>query len=103
MRTYIEYKYNLKEKLDLLSYQEYKLVLHVLPEALKIHKRTFLRYMYTRVNENYSMPVDHLARLARFFNCKIEDMLNFEPQPLTLKEMKHQEKSEVARRFKLVK
>ena len=103
MRAYIEYKYKIKEKLDLLSYQEYRSVLHVIPKALKIHQRTFLRYIYTRINDNYSMPADHLARLARFFNCKIEDLLNFEPQPMTLKEMKKQTKIEVAKRFNLVK
>lgn len=103
MRAYIEYKYKIKEKLDLLSYQEYKAVLHIMPKALMIHQRTFLRYIYTRINDNYSMPVDHVARLARFFNCKIEDMLNFEPQPLTLKVVKEKNKFEVAKRFNLVK
>jgi Cro/C1-type HTH DNA-binding domain len=103
MGTKYIYKYKLKEKLDLLTYNEYKSALYVLPKALKIHQRTFFRYLYTRVNENYSMPADHLARLAIFFNCKIEDLLNFEPQPLTLKEMKQQKKIEVAKRFKLVK
>lgn len=103
MRAYIEYKYKIKEKLDLLPYQEYKSVLNVMPKAMEIHQRTFLRYIYTRVNDNYSMPVDHLARLARFFNCKIDDLLNFEPQPLTLKEMKEKKKIEVAKRFNLVK
>lgn len=98
-----EYKYNIKEKLDMLSHTEYRSAIYVLPKALKIHQRTFFRYLYTKVNDNYSMPVDHLARLARFFNCKIEDLLNFEPLPLTLKEMRQEKKLEVAKRFNLVK
>ena len=103
MDTKKEYKYRIKEKLDLLSHNEYKSALVILPKALKIHQRTFFRYLYTKVHESYSMPADHLARLARFFNCKIEDLLNFEPQPMTLKEMKEQKKIEVAKRFNLVK
>lgn len=103
MSTKREYKYKIKEKLDLLSHTEYRSAIYVLPKALKIHQRTFFRYLYTKVNENYSMPVDHLARLARFFNCKIEDLLNFEPQPLTLKEMRQDKKMDVAKRFNLVK
>jgi hypothetical protein len=103
MRTYIEYKYKIKEKLDLLAYQEYKSVLRVMPKALEIHERTFLRYIYTRVNDKYSMPVDHLARLARFFNCRIEDMLNYEPKPLTIKDMAEQKKINVVKKFNLVK
>jgi hypothetical protein len=98
-----EYKYRIKEKLDLLSHNEYKSALVVFPKALKIHQRTFFRYLYTKVNENYSMPVDHLARLARFFNCRIEDMLNYEPKPLTMKDMEKQKKIDVAKRFNLVK
>jgi hypothetical protein len=103
MVTGKEYKYKIKEKLDKLSHQEYRSAIYILPKALKIHQRTFFRYMYTTVNEEYSMPVDHLARLAKFFNCKIEELLNFEPQPLTLKEMKKQKKQDVAQRFNLVK
>jgi len=103
MYTKKEYKYRIKEKLDLLSHNEYKLALVVLPKALKIHQRTFFRYLYTKVNEDYSMPVDHLARLARFFNCRIEDMLNYEPKPLTMKDMEKQKKIDVAKRFNLVK
>jgi|WetSurMetagenome_2_1015567.scaffolds.fasta_scaffold03202_2 hypothetical protein len=103
MVTGKEYKYKIKEKLDKLSHKEYKSAINIIPKALKVHQRTFFRYMYTTVNEEYSMPVDHLARLAKFFNCKIDELLNFEPKPLTFKEMKNQDKQDVAIRFNLVK
>jgi hypothetical protein len=83
VRPQIGYKYRIKEKLELLTYEEYKLVMKAFPRALKISQRTFHRYMYTRIHEKYSMPVDHLAQLARFFNCRMEDLLNYDPPPLT--------------------
>lgn len=103
MRPKIELKYKIKEKLELLTHEEYKAALRTLPAALKISSRTFFRYMYTKVNENYSMPVDHLARLARFFNCQIEQMLNYEPPPLSTQGIKIQDKTDLLQKFKLVK
>ena len=103
MRPRIEYKYRIKEKMDLLTHQEYQAAIKSIPIALKISQRTFCRYMYTRVHEKYSMPVDHLARLAIFFNCRIEDMLNYEPPPLTLKAVSKIGKNDLAKKFKLVK
>jgi len=99
----IELKFKIKERLELLTYEEYKAAIKKLPKALKVSPRTFFRYMYTRVNENYSMPVDHLARLAKFFNCQIEGMLNYEPTPLSTKGIKVKDKSDLLQKFKLVK
>lgn len=103
MRAQIEFKYRIKERLDLLTHEDFKTAIRVLPKALNISQRTFYRYVYTRIHDKYSMPVDHLARLARFFNCRIEDMLNFDPPPLIVKEVKHKGKTELAKKFKLVK
>lgn len=102
MRSKIDLKYKIKERLELLTHEEYKLAIKILPTALKISSRTFFRYMYTRVNENYSMPVDDLARLARFFNCRIEDLLNYEPAPLSTKRLKIKDNSDLLQKFKLV-
>jgi len=99
----IELKYRIKERMELLTHGEYLVVIKTLPAALNISSRTFFRYMYTRVNDNYSMPVDHLARLAKFFNCQIEDMLNYEPPPLSDKRIKITYKSDLLQKFKLVK
>ena len=96
-------KYKIKERLELLSYAEYKVALKTLPGALNISSRTFLRYMYTRVYDNYSMPVDHLARLSKFFNCQIEGMLNYEPSPLSPKGIKVKNKTDILQKFKLVR
>jgi hypothetical protein len=61
VRQKIELKYKIKEKLELLPYQEYKVAIKTLPMALNISSRTFFRYIYTRLNDNYSIPVDHVA------------------------------------------
>ena len=103
MKVQVELKYRIKERLDLLTHAEFKSIINVIPKALNISQRTFYRYMYTRINDKYSMPVDHLARLARFFNCRIEDMLNYEPPPLTVKKIGKAGKTELAIKFKLVK
>jgi DNA-binding Xre family transcriptional regulator len=103
VRQKIELKYKIKERLELLTHQEYKVAIKTLPAALKISSRTFFKYMYTRVYESYSMPVDHLARLAKFFNCQIEDMLNYEPPPLSSKGIKVKHETDLLQKFKFVK
>jgi len=98
-----EFKYKIKEKLESLTHTEYKTYIKSLPKALRISSRTFLRYLYTRIDDLYSMPADHMAQLARFFNCKIEDLLNYEPPPLTGKKMKAQKNTDLIQKFKFVK
>ena len=103
MRSKLEYKYRIKDMMESLTHQEYQSAIKAIPIALNISQRTFLRYTYTRLNDKYSMPVDHLARLAKFFNCRIEDLLNYEPLPLTMKKIVNPTKVELAQKFKLVK
>jgi len=86
-----------------MTHVEYKAAIKILPAALKISSRTFFRYRYTRMNENYIMLVDDLARLSRFFNCRIEEMLNYEPPPLSAKRIKVKDKTDLVQKFKLVK
>ena len=96
------YKYRLKERMAMLSYDEYRLAMKAIPKALEISQRTFHRYIYTRLHEKYSMPGDHLARLASFFNCRMEDLLNFNPPPITMKGI-YKSKNELANKIGLVK
>jgi hypothetical protein len=103
VKSKIELKYKIWERLNSLSHEEYKIAIRTLPAALKISPRTFFRYMYTRIDEDYSMPVDHLAQLARFFNCRIEDLLNYVPPPLSARKIKLQDNTDLLQRFKLVK
>ena len=89
--------------MDLLTHQEYQAAIKAIPIVLKISQRTFFRYMYTRIHEKYSMPVDHVALLAKFFGCRIEDLLNYDPPPLTMKEIRNPTETELAQKYKLVK
>ena len=97
------YKYKIKELMDALPHLEHHAIMSMIPKALMISQRTFLRYMYTRIDDKYSMPVDHLARLAKYFNCRIEDMLNYDPTPLSLSGIRKHDKIELAKKFKMVK
>lgn len=103
MQPIIQNKYCLKAKMNSLTREEYKIAIRTLPVALNITQRTFYRYLNTSILEEYSMPVDDLARLARFFNCRIEDLLNYEPAPLSTKRLKIKGNSDLLQKFKLVK
>jgi predicted DNA-binding transcriptional regulator AlpA len=103
MREKFEYKYRIKDKLNELNHSDYLIAIKSLPKALKITSRTFYRYMNTKISEEYSMPVDHIARLTKYFNCKIEEMLNYEPPPLATEGFKVRDKSDLLKKFKLVK
>ena len=99
----VEHKYKIKERMDALPHHEHHAAMRLIPKALLISQRTFLRYMYTRIDDKYSMPVDHLARLAKYFNCRIEDMLNYDPPPLTGISIKKKDKIVLAKKSKIVK
>ena len=103
MQNFLSYKYTLKERLNLLTRDEYRSAIRDLPRALGITQRTFYRYMNTRISESYSIPSDDLARLARFFDCRIEDMLNYEPPLLSTKRVKVHNKSDLVMKLRLVK
>jgi len=96
-------KYTIKEKLELLSYRDYGIAIQELPRVLKINPKTFQRYLKTRVYGHYSIPSDDLVKLAQFFNCKVEDLLNYDPPPLRVKGIRKHEKINIKMRFKLVK
>jgi hypothetical protein len=98
----VELKYRVREKLYNLPHDQYILVKKALPKALKIIQSTFRKYIYTRIYETYSMPADHLASLAKFFKCRMEDMLNHDPPPIKIKHVSL-DKIGLIRKFKLTK
>ncbi|NQV02374.1 MAG: hypothetical protein HQ542_07000, partial [Bacteroidia bacterium] len=72
IQNYSEYKYRIKEELEKLSYPDYIQAKKHLPESLGVNPRTFERYIYVKHSSNYEMPANHLASLAKFFNCSME-------------------------------
>ena len=103
MSLNFKYKYSLKERLESLPHQEYKGVIKDIPKALQISRSTFKRYLETRIGDSYSIPGDHLARLAKYLNCQIEDLLNFDPLPLSKKSIGLRTEKELACKLSLVK
>jgi len=103
MQNFLPYKYTLKEKLNLLTREEYRAALKDLPGALNITQRTFYRYMNTKITESYSIPSDDLARLSRFFGCRIEEMLNYDIPPIISKEISVINESTLVQKFGFVK
>lgn len=99
----IQYKYKIKQKLDELPHKDYESAKKALPKALKISLVTFHKYLNVRIFEGYSISADHLARLAKFFDCSMEDLLNYTTPDLKLRGMKKHGKIDLKRRFKLVK
>jgi hypothetical protein len=97
------YRYKIKEKLEIFTYPDYVLAKRTLPKVLQINKRTFEKYMYTKVQENYDMPANHLAMLAKFFNCKMEDLINYVPQSYTIDGFVRQETTKLASQLGLTK
>jgi len=73
------YKYKLREIIFSLPYEDHKMAMSALPKILGINKRTFERYIYAKATERYEMPAGHLAILARYFKCSMEDMFSQQP------------------------
>lgn len=96
-------KYKILEKLEQLNFKEYEIAFQELPRILKISPRTFQRYLKTRIYEDYSIPGDSLVKLSQFFNCTIEDLLNYSPAPLRVKGIRKHGKIDIKKRFQLVK
>lgn len=99
----VQYKYRIKQKLNELPHKDYESAINALPKALKISSGTFHKYMNVRIYEGYSISADHLARLAKFFDCTMENLLNYTAPDLKLRGMKKHTKITVMKKFKLVK
>ena len=98
-----EYKYGLKEKLEKLPYPDYIQAKKHLPGSLGVNPQTFERYLYVKHSSHYEMPANLLASLARFFNCTMEELLNYELKQITLRGISINIKNELARKFGLIK
>ena len=101
IRQNILYKYKIKEFLNKFPHPEYIEAKNSLPEFLNVDKRTFAKYMYTYLTDDYEMPVKQFAMLAYYFHCKMEDLLNYSPQQFITRKMNKQE--ELAARLGLTK
>ena len=99
----ILFKYKIKEYFDSLPHGDYLLGKKNLPKALGINKRTFEKYIYTKINEKYSMPADHLRIVANFFQCTMEELFNAAPELHKAQSIWHYNKYELAKKLNLTK
>lgn len=97
------YKYRIKEKLEKFSYPDYMQSKRCLPKSLGINPRTFERYLYAKHTDKYEMPVGQLAALAMFFDCPMEELLNYEPRKISLRGISKREKKDLALNLGLIK
>jgi hypothetical protein len=97
------YKYKIKKNLEKFSYVDYTEAKRALPRLLNINKRTFEKYLYVRLDDRYDIPAGHLAMLAYYFRCKMEEMINYSPARMLDKEMRRDPQAELAARLGLTK
>lgn len=80
-------KYAIYDRLMHMNVQEYKVVLNKLPLILNVSRRTFERYIYATMDETTQISADRLAIVAKFLNCSMEDLINYEVPRVTLREL----------------
>lgn len=98
---YKQYKYRIKEKLEELPYSELISAKKNLPKILGISFGSFKRYIYYKNGNPATIPADHLAILARFFNCKTDDMFNYELPRASRKDILHPDRMRIAKKHNL--
>ncbi|MEI6765626.1 MAG: hypothetical protein WCM76_08290 [Bacteroidota bacterium] len=96
-------KYKIKEKIDFFPHGEYVLAKRILPKLLGINPRTFEKYIYTKATEHYEMPAGHLAVLANFFNCLMEEMYNYPPKTRGIRDVSKMHTQDLASELGLIK
>lgn len=73
----MNYRYSIKDKLNLLTAREYKRLRKEIPKALGKTVRTFDRYCNIEINEFADIPVQDLDIIAAFLNCTADDLKNY--------------------------
>ncbi len=73
----MNYKYNIREKMENLPMIEYKRIRRELPKALGKTVRTFNRYCTLAADEFADIPAQDLDIIASFLDCKANDLKNY--------------------------
>lgn len=69
-------KFSIEEKLDALPHIKRDDALKTLPAILDVSPMTFYNYRTIKKSDKQDIPSTKLAMLARYFNCKTEDLIN---------------------------
>ena len=96
-------KYLILDKLQSLPYEEYKIAKSRLPLVLGISKRTFERWCYLTITETPEVPVDKIAIVAKYFNCTIEELINYRIPQYDISKLLKLTNSNLAKELKLTR
>ena len=82
----MNYKYNFHYLLRQLSIENYEQAMQFFPHALSISKDTWRKYIYIKQSDGRELRPDQLRKIATFFDCSIDDLINKSNTPRNLKE-----------------
>lgn len=85
-------KFSIQKKLNQLPKLESELADRTLYKALGISRSTWFKYKSAQCGDKYDLPLIHAIQLARFFNCKVDELLNIDVKPLTEPDLKQFDK-----------
>jgi hypothetical protein len=85
-------KYLIKEKLNRLPKEESLISGRTLYKELGISRSTWFNYLNAKPDDKYDIPLINAIRLARYFGCSVEDLVNIQIQPITLEELKRHDR-----------
>lgn len=70
-----EYKYRIQHYLNhKVSKSEYDKAMKELPEQLEVHKNTFQRWRYAKIDDNLEIKGTHIIKMAKYFGVEPVDM-----------------------------
>lgn len=81
-------KFSIKEKLNNLPKSDYEIVMRNIYKQLGISRTTWSHYLNAEENSQYDIPLIHAIRIANFFGCKADELVNIEIQELNIIELK---------------
>lgn len=96
-------KYKIKEKLQSLPLDDFKIAQQNLPLVLNISSRTFKRWQDAKVGDKLEIPCDKLATIAKCLNTPIEKMFNFNIPEYNLKKLSSISVEDICNEFGLSK
>ncbi|MEO9257933.1 MAG: hypothetical protein ABI207_06100 [Crocinitomicaceae bacterium] len=72
----MRYKYRIHYLLRQLSLSDYQITWIFFPEALNIAKWTWKSWIYIKKDDKREIPQDSLLKIATFFECSIDELMN---------------------------
>jgi len=81
-------KYNIQKFLKKLPHEDFEMVNNTLPAILGITKRQWWGYKHIALEDRAFIPEDKQRVIAGFFGCTLDDLSNYKPQKITMREIR---------------